>query len=225
MVQQNTTTAPQHEHETTYSLGQDVYHIENEKGLERHKCENDDGQQEKCMRVLKDGSRRSSRCKPGDWNFGGVAIAARKRASGVWEEEKSVVGESPPIADAFAAPPRDHIREQKKDEEVRGWEGVTPAVLLTCVFVVRSVACCSPRRLLAPGPPVAEVAAFELHADDAKERSVGLRPTEKGMGVCCCRRSPSLAPLAGPGPPPPPPRCCSAGLLEPNIIAVLRVQG
>jgi hypothetical protein len=80
------------------------------------------GHRYKCMRVLKDGSRRSSRCKPGDRNFGAVAIAARKRASGVWEEEKSVVGENPPIADAFAAlpPPRDHIREKKKDEEVRG---------------------------------------------------------------------------------------------------------
>jgi hypothetical protein len=38
----------------------------------------------------------------GNRNFGGVAIAARKRAYGVWEEEKRV-GESAPIADAFAA--------------------------------------------------------------------------------------------------------------------------
>ena len=81
---------------------------------------------------LKDGSRRVSRCKPGDRNFGGVAIAARTRASGVWEEEKSVVGESPPIADAFAAP--DHIREQKKDEGVRGGEVVvTPRKRLRLV--------------------------------------------------------------------------------------------
>jgi hypothetical protein len=63
---------------------------------------------------LMDGSRRSLRCKPGDRNFGGVVIAARKRASGVWQEEKRV-GESPPIADVFAA--RDHTREQKKDDE------------------------------------------------------------------------------------------------------------
>jgi hypothetical protein len=34
---------------------------------------------------FEDGSRRSSRCKPGDRNFGGVEMAARKRASGVQE--------------------------------------------------------------------------------------------------------------------------------------------
>jgi hypothetical protein len=126
------------------------------------------------------------RCKPGDRNFGRVAIAARKRASGVWEEEKSVVGESKPSADAFAAvPPRDHIREQKKDE-VRGWEGVTLAVLLTRVVVVRSVPCCSPRRRPAPGQPVAEVAAFESCMLTMRtERGVGLRSPEKGTGVCC----------------------------------------
>jgi hypothetical protein len=45
----------------------------------------------------------------GNWNFGSVAIAARKRASGVWEEKR--VGKSPLIAE------RDHTREQKKEEE------------------------------------------------------------------------------------------------------------
>jgi hypothetical protein len=55
---------------------------------------------------LPPGSRRSSRCKPGDRNFGRVGMAARRRASGVWEKEKKV-GESAPIADAFAA--RDHL--------------------------------------------------------------------------------------------------------------------
>jgi hypothetical protein len=77
-------------------------------------CENEDRQ--KWTRIFQDGSRRSSRCKPGDWNFGSLAvsIAARKRASGVWEEEKRV-GESPPIADAFAA--RNHTWERKKGEE------------------------------------------------------------------------------------------------------------
>jgi hypothetical protein len=55
---------------------------------------------------FEDESRRRSRCKPGDRNFG-VAMAARKRVPGVWEEEKRV-GKSAPIADAFTA--RDHTR-------------------------------------------------------------------------------------------------------------------
>ena len=63
---------------------------------------------------------------------------------------------------------------------------VTPAVLLTRVVVVRSVPCCSPRRPPAPGPPVAEVAAFESCMLTMRtERGVGLRPPEKGTGVCC----------------------------------------
>src|SRR6266852_925047 len=73
--------------------------------------------------------------KPGNRNFGGVAIAARKRASGVWEEEKAV-GESPAVTDAFVAP--DHTRERKKDEEGRGG-GAALALLLTCVVIIRSV--------------------------------------------------------------------------------------
>src|SRR6267154_2717883 len=86
------------------------------------------------MRVFQEGSRRSSRCKPGDRNFGGVAVASRKRASGVWkEEEKRVVGESPPIADAFAA--RDHTGTGKGGVGV----GVARALLVTCVVIVRSV--------------------------------------------------------------------------------------
>jgi hypothetical protein len=59
------------------------------------------------------------------------------------KKKKSVVGESPPIADADAdadadaPPPRDHIMAQKNDEEVRGREVVvTPAVLLTRIVVV-----------------------------------------------------------------------------------------
>jgi hypothetical protein len=67
-----------------------------------------------------------------------------QRASGVWKEEKRVVGGSLPItdADAFAAPSQDHIREHKNDEEWRGGGGVmTLAVLLTHVAVIRSVPC------------------------------------------------------------------------------------
>src|SRR5258708_30991354 len=111
------------------------------------------------MRVFQDGSRRSSRCKPGDRNFGGAVIVARKRASSVWEEEKRV-GESAPIADAFAL--RDHTRERKKDEEGKkkgkdgvvrggGGGGVAPALLLTRVVVVRSVP--GSRRPPPPAPP------------------------------------------------------------------------
>jgi hypothetical protein len=44
-------------------------------------------------------------------------MAARRQASGVWEEEKSV-GESASIADAFAA--RDHTRERKEKHEEKG---------------------------------------------------------------------------------------------------------
>jgi hypothetical protein len=129
------------------------------------------------MSVLKDGSRRSSRCKPGDWNFGGVAIAARKRASGVWEEEKSVVGESPPIADASAPPPRDYIREQKKGRS-EGEVVVTPAVPRTRVVVVQSVPCCSPRGPPAPGPPCGGGGGIRvLHADDAHGTWCGLALT------------------------------------------------
>src|SRR5258707_11364351 len=147
------------------------------------------------MRVFQDGSRRSSRCKPGDRNFGGAVIVARKRASSVWEEEKRV-GESAPIADAFTL--RDHTRERKKDEEgkkkgkdgVGGGGGVAPALLLTRVVVVRSVPGSRRPPALAPpapGPgPVAAVAAFESCTLTMRtERGVGLRPPEKGTGVCC----------------------------------------
>jgi hypothetical protein len=100
------------------------------------------------MHVFQDGSRRSSRCKPGDRNFGGVAIAARKRASGDWEEEKSV-GESTYHR---------HFRSTGTYTGARReTEGVgAPALLLTCVVVVRSVP--GSRR---PPVPVAVVAAFE----------------------------------------------------------------
>ena len=71
------------------------------------------------MCVLKDGSRKSSRCKPGDQNFGRVAIAARKRASGVWEEENLSLARVHQSQMLFAATqPREQKREQKKDEKV-----------------------------------------------------------------------------------------------------------
>ena len=38
-------------------------------------------------------------CKPGDRNLGGVAMAACRRASGVWEEES--VGEGAPTTDGL----------------------------------------------------------------------------------------------------------------------------
>jgi len=45
--------------------------------------------------------------------LGGALMAARKRASGVWEGEKSV-GEGPPTADALVAR---NTRERKEEEE------------------------------------------------------------------------------------------------------------
>ena len=47
-----------------------------------------------------DGLCRSSMCKPGDWNLGGVMMVACRRASGVWEEKESV-GEGAPTADGL----------------------------------------------------------------------------------------------------------------------------
>jgi hypothetical protein len=124
---------------------------------------------------FQDGSRRSSRCKPGDRNFGGVAIAARMRASGVWEGEKRVVGESPPIADAFAA------REPTREQEGKEGGKVARALLLTCVVVVRSVP--GSRRLPVPGP-VAVVVGFESCMLTMRtERGVGFGPPEKGTGI------------------------------------------
>ena len=40
--------------------------------------------------------------KPGNWNFGGVAIVAHKQASGVWKEEKRV-GKSPTYCKHFCS--------------------------------------------------------------------------------------------------------------------------
>jgi hypothetical protein len=59
-------------------------------------------------------------------------IVACKGASSVWEEEKRV-GESPLLADTFAAP--DHTWEWKKDEEGGGTScstTVTAQVPLVC---------------------------------------------------------------------------------------------
>ena len=117
--------------------------------------------------------------------MGGAAVAARTRASGVWEEE-SRVGERPSSADVVA---RDHTRERKKKgkkgrEGKRGVEGVgrgggaAPALLLTRV-VVRSV---GSRRAPLPAP---EAGPFESCMLTMRtERGVGLRPPEKGTGVC-----------------------------------------
>ena len=134
--------------------------------------------------------RRVSRCKPGDRNFGGVAIAARKRASGVGEEERSVVGESSPIADAFAAPPpRDHIREQKKDEEVRGGEVVVTPAVQYCLPASSSSdlsLAALPDDHQRQGRLWRSVAAFESCMLTMRtKRGMCLRPPEKGTGVCC----------------------------------------
>src|SRR5260370_1193584 len=149
------------------------------------------------MRVFQDGSRKSSRCKPGERNFGGAGIGAHKRASRVWEAEKRA-GESAPIADAFKL--RDHTRERKKDEEgkkkgkdgVGGGGGVAPALLLTRVVVVRSVpGSRRPPALAPPAPepgPVAVAAAFRASiVSMCPARGVGLRPPENETGGWCLR--------------------------------------
>jgi hypothetical protein len=56
----------------------------------------------------------------GDRHLGGVAMAARKWASRVWEEEKRVGLASPPTTDAFIA--LGHTRERKIEEEERKGE-------------------------------------------------------------------------------------------------------
>ena len=53
-------------------------------------CENEDGKQVEMDARFQDGSRRSSRCKPGDRNFGGVARAARKRTSMPGKKKKGL---------------------------------------------------------------------------------------------------------------------------------------
>ena len=118
--------------------------------------------------------------------MGGAAMAARTRASGVWEEESSV-GDRPSSTVVVA---RDHTRERKRKgkkgkEGKRGVEGVgrgaAPVLLLLLTrVVVRSV---GSRRAPLPVPP--EARPFESCMLTMRtERGVGLRPPEKGPGVC-----------------------------------------
>ena len=58
-------------------------------------------------------------CKPGDRNLGGVAMAACRRASGVWEEEESV-GEGAPTTDGLVERegiPREAVGEWTRHEK------------------------------------------------------------------------------------------------------------
>jgi hypothetical protein len=118
-----------------------------------------------------------------DRSFGDVAIAGRKWASGVWEEEKRA-GKSPPIADIFVfSYQRDHIREQKK---VKNGEGAT-GLLLTLLSIPAPQRPLAP---LAPVRPVAEAAAFEscvlTMRTERGVAGVGFRPPEKGARVYRC---------------------------------------
>lgn len=120
-------------------------------------------------------------------------MAARRWASGVWEEENKVDErlESAPIADAFAARDNTREREKKDEENGKGDKRGAPALLLTRVVVVRSVP--GSRRPPAPAParppppaPVGVVAlvAFESCMPTMRmEHGVGLRPLEKDTGV------------------------------------------
>ena len=76
------------------------------------------------MRVLKDGLHRTWRYKV---NFGGVAIMARKRASGAGKEKNALAR----VHRRRFAITRDNAREQKNDEQRRWGRGVTLAELLT----------------------------------------------------------------------------------------------
>jgi len=82
-------------------------------------------------------------------------MAARKQASGVWEEEKGLA--SPPIADAFTA--LDHTQERKIEEGGRKGQDAEDVVsaLLTYAMIC-SVA--GSRRAPPPPVPVA-VTAFK----------------------------------------------------------------
>jgi len=118
-------------------------------------------------------------------------MAARKQASGVWEEEKGLA--SPPIADAFTA--LDHTREQKIEEEGRkGQDAEDVASALLTYARIYSVA--GSRRAPLPPVPVAVTAFESCMLTMRAERGAGLRPPEKGRGVC--RQWSSLA-LAHPG--------------------------
>ena len=107
--QQNTTRHNASRRE--YSLDEDVNSVEVEERLKGYVRQNEDGKQVKMEAGFQ---RRVAQ----EFEVAGLEIgtlAARKRASGVWEEE-NWVGESAPITDAFAA--RDHnTREREKDEE------------------------------------------------------------------------------------------------------------
>ena len=120
-------------------------------------------------------------------------MAARRRASGVWEEDK--VGESAPVTDAFAPRDRNTREREKKDEEKKkGDKGGTPTLLLprvvvVVVVVVRSVPGSrrppAPARLPLPAPVgvVVPTAFGSCMLTMRTERGVGLRPPEKGTGV------------------------------------------
>jgi hypothetical protein len=73
------------------------------------------------MNVLQDGSRRSSRWKPGDRNFGSVAIAARKRASSDWEERKKGWQESSGRRRFRSTGPPYTVAEEKKKGKGEGY--------------------------------------------------------------------------------------------------------
>jgi hypothetical protein len=88
---------------------------------------------------------------------------------------------SSPIIDTFTA--RDHTQERKIEGEGRKEveaEQVASALLLTRV-IIRSVA--GSRR--APPVPVAVTAFESCMLSMRAERGAGLRPPEKGRGVCC----------------------------------------
>jgi hypothetical protein len=133
-------------YELTHSIK--MYTIEVEERLKRHVFENE-GKSVELDERFAGRVAQEFEVQAGGSELGGVAIAARKRASNVREEEKRV-RKSPPIADAFAA--RNHTREWNKgegkkenDEDGREGEAVELGLLLTRLIVARYIP--SSRRL------------------------------------------------------------------------------
>ena len=140
------------------------------------------------MCVFEDGSRRSSRCKPGERDFGSVAIAAHKRAPGVWGRKKKGWQASSNRRRFRGTGPHPGTEERRRRWRRRGGTGIS---LFTRVVVVVDL----------PWLPMASTSARGgggdirvLHADDANRTwpCVGLCSPEKARGSVVCGRT-SLA--------------------------------
>ena len=102
--------------------------------------------------------------------------AARKRGSGAVSGKKKKYRRE--FSSRGRAAPRDHIREQKKDEEGRGVPALlqlSPASDLSLASVT-TTGTTRHQRHQRHGL---------LRAEDVNGTCLGLRPPEKGTGICC----------------------------------------